>query len=99
MPQAVVHGPVVADRDPERQAPKEANMSYYCSECVVNWWPYQTNQGCCPTCGGGTVRKREPASDDADPLYRSARAEVDKRDAYARFELYYAEREQERRAA
>jgi hypothetical protein len=74
-------------------------MSYYCSECVVNWWPYQTDHGHCPTCGGGTVRKHEAASDDADTLFRLARAEQDKRDAYARFERYYAEREQERRAA
>ena len=26
-------------------------MSYYCSECVVSWWPYQTDDGLCPTCG------------------------------------------------
>lgn len=40
-------------------------MSYYCSECVVTWWPDQTDQGQCPTCGGGTVRTQEPAGDDA----------------------------------
>jgi hypothetical protein len=45
------------------------------------------------------VRKQEAASDDANTLFRLARAEQEKRDAYARFELYYAEREQERRAA
>jgi hypothetical protein len=45
------------------------------------------------------VRRQEPASDDADTLYRIARAEAAKRDAYARFELYYADREQERQAA
>jgi hypothetical protein len=44
-------------------------MSYYCSECVVNWWPGQTDGGQCPTCGGGTVRSQEPASDaDVSPL-------------------------------
>jgi len=74
-------------------------MSYYCSECVVNWSPYQCDRGNCPTCGGGTVRRQEPASDDADTLYRIAHAEAAKRDAYARFELYYADREQERQAA
>ncbi len=40
-------------------------MSYYCSECVVNWRPYQTDDGDCPTCGGGTVRRHEPAGDEA----------------------------------
>jgi hypothetical protein len=42
-------------------------MSYYCSECVVNWWPDQTDHGQCPTCGGGTVRRQEPSSEDPGP--------------------------------
>jgi hypothetical protein len=79
--------------------PEEALMSYYCAECIVNWWPSQTDHGCCPRCGGGVVRQQEPASDDAAVLYRLAREEADKRDAYARFELYYAERELGRLAA
>ena len=33
-------------------------MSYYCSECVVDWTPNQTD-GACPTCGGGTLRRQE----------------------------------------
>jgi hypothetical protein len=41
------------------------HMSYYCSECVVNWRPAQTDGGQCPACGGGTVRSQEPAADDA----------------------------------
>ena len=44
---------------------KEAHMSYYCSECVVDWSPYQTENGHCPTCGG-TVRRHEPPHDAAD---------------------------------
>src|SRR5919112_3254126 len=39
-------------------------MSYYCSECVVNWEPDQIDRGHCPTCGAGTVRSREPAGAD-----------------------------------
>ncbi len=74
-------------------------MTYYCSECVVNWWPYQTTNGCCPTCGGGTVRRNEPASDEADQLHRGAKAEAERRDRHARFEAYYAEREQQRDVA
>jgi hypothetical protein len=42
-------------------------MAYYCSECVVDWWPDQTDGEHCPTCGGGTVRRLEPTSDEADP--------------------------------
>ncbi|HEX7259385.1 MAG TPA: hypothetical protein VF272_00445 [Candidatus Saccharimonadia bacterium] len=74
-------------------------MTYYCSECVANWWPYMAKDGCCPQCGGGTSRRQEPASDDVDELYRAASAETAKRDAYARFEAYYAEREREMQAA
>jgi hypothetical protein len=74
-------------------------MTYYCSECVVNWWPYQATDGCCPCCGGGTSRRQEPASDDADDLFSAARAEAERREKHARFEAYYAEREQQRRAA
>jgi len=68
-------------------------MSYHCSECDVDWWSYQTDLGHCPVCGGGTVRRQQPASHDADTLYRIARDEAAKRDAYARFERYYAKRE------
>ncbi|MGH2941340.1 MAG: hypothetical protein ACRDLN_00995 [Solirubrobacteraceae bacterium] len=41
-------------------------MSYYCTECTVNWWAYQTDDGQCPTCGGGTVRAARHAGDSAD---------------------------------
>jgi hypothetical protein len=44
-------------------------MSYYCSDCLVNWWPYQTRHGRCPTCGGATIESQEPPSVDADTLY------------------------------
>lgn len=72
-------------------------MSYYCSECLVNWWPHQTDHGHCPACGWATVRRHEPPSEDADTLYRLACDEATSRDAYAHFERYYAE--PERRAA
>ena len=65
-------------------------MSYHCSACEVNWRPRQADHGRCPMCGRGTVCTEEPASDDADLLYRIARAEADNRDAYAHFERYYA---------
>jgi hypothetical protein len=71
-------------------------MSHYCSECLVNWSPHQTDHAHCPKCGAGTVSRTEPVSDDADILYRIARHEATSRDAYAHFELYYG---QERRAA
>jgi len=73
-------------------------MSLYCSECVVNWWPYQAQGGCCPWCGGGTVRRQERASDDADVLYQLACVEAARRERVAAFEAYYAEREQHRAA-
>jgi hypothetical protein len=69
-------------------------MSYYCSECVVNWWPYQAKDGCCPCCGGGTVRRQERASDDADAMFAFARQEAERRERHAAFEAYYQAREQ-----
>lgn len=78
---------------------KDEAMTYHCSECVVNWWPYQCAEGRCPECGGGTSRSREPISDDADARHRAVLAGAVKRDRYARFEAYYAEREQRRTAA
>jgi len=74
-------------------------MTYYCSECVMNWWPYQCAEGCCPECGGGTSRSREPVSEDADARHRAVLAAKIKRDRYERFEAYYAAREQQHRAA
>jgi uncharacterized Zn finger protein (UPF0148 family) len=72
-------------------------VTYYCPECVVNWWPYQAVDGCCPVCGRGTVRRQEPASDDADERFRAARtasrAALESAERHARFEAYYAERE------
>ncbi len=47
-------------------------MTYYCSSCVVNWYPYQCADGCCPECGGGTVRKQEPADPDTDARFKVA---------------------------
>ena len=74
-------------------------MSYYCPECVMNWHPYQCAQGCCPECGKGTTRSREPASSDADGRHRAALAAAIKRERYERFEAYYFERELQRLAA
>jgi hypothetical protein len=74
-------------------------MTYYCSECVVNWWPYQAKAGCCPTCGGGTVRRNEPASEEAERMHRRARTERERKARYDAFEAYYAAREQFRDAA
>jgi hypothetical protein len=74
-------------------------VSYYCSGCEVNWWSYQADHGRCPMCGAGTACTEEPASDDADLLYRISRAESENRDAYAHFERYYAGGAQGRFAA
>jgi len=69
-------------------------MSYSCSECVVNRWPYQARDGRCPSCGGGTTRRQERASGDADALFSRARAEAERRARHEAFETYYAQREQ-----
>lgn len=73
-------------------------MSYFCSECLVNWWPYQATGGCCPRCGGGTRFRQEPASDAAEPLFVIARIEAARRERCDAFEAYYARRERNRAA-
>jgi len=40
-------------------------------------------------CGADSIATTQPASDDADLLYRIARAEAQKRDIYANFDRYY----------
>ena len=71
-------------------------VTYYCADCVVNWWPYQARRGCCPRCGGGTRLRQEPASPDAEPLFVIARIETAHRERCDAFDAYYAEREQHR---
>jgi hypothetical protein len=74
-------------------------MSFCCSACEVNWWPHQAAHQRCPMCGAGTVGTDDPVSEDADLLYRIARAEADKREAFVHFERHYAWGEENRRAA
>ncbi len=74
-------------------------MSCCCSACEVNWWPHQAAHQRCPMCGAATVDTNDPVSDDADLLYRIARAEADKREAFVHFDRYYAGGEEDRRAA
>jgi hypothetical protein len=49
-------------------------MSHYCSACVVNWSPDQTDRGHCPTCGGDTVHSQAIATDA--PISRLELAET-----------------------
>jgi hypothetical protein len=68
-------------------------VSSCCAACEVNWWPHQADHGRCPMCGGATISTEKPASDDADLLYRIARAEAENRDVYGHFDRYYAGRD------
>jgi hypothetical protein len=43
-------------------------MSYYCSDCLVNWWPYQTVTGAALRVAGRPSKVKNP-SVDADTLY------------------------------
>lgn len=79
-------------------------MTWHCSVCDVNWFPYQTVKdgkgGTCPVCGGGVRRVNEPGSLDADHRYKAAvarKAERERSEKLRReFEEFYAERERER---
>lgn len=68
-------------------------VSNYCSECVMHWAPYMTNRGCCPACGGGTVRRHEAVSEDAGRMFRDLSAARKRREAAERFEEFYFARE------
>jgi len=77
----------------------EANVSYCCAACEVSWRPHQADHGRCPMCGADSVCTQAPASDDADLLYRIARADAEQRVLYATFDRYYAGLEQPDRNA
>lgn len=69
-------------------------VTYYCGECVVNWWPYQAVEGCCPMCGGGTQRRlHEAVSPEADGLMRKRAAREKSEFTHRQFEDFYAARE------
>jgi hypothetical protein len=73
-------------------------MSHHCSGCDVNWSSHQTDDRRCPMCGGGTVERHEPVSDDADLLYRIVSDEAARRHTYAHFQVDFAEGERDRAA-
>ncbi len=68
-------------------------MTYYCSECVVNWHPFQCDAGACPKCGGGTVRRQQHPSAEANDLFASIKARRDSELKHDLFEKFYQERE------
>lgn len=68
-------------------------MTYRCDSCGINWLPYMTQAGACPSCGGGTRRLNEPSSDNAMALHRALRAKGRSADMHERFEQFYADRE------
>lgn len=74
-------------------------MSHHCTECDVNWWPYQTRAGRCPQCGGGTRRSHESPSEAATLRHQASIAESKRTVSQRRFEAYYAERAQGKDAA
>ena len=74
-------------------------MTYFCPDCCIAWFPYMTNGGACPECGGGTRRTNEPVSPDADARWQTIKAKRASADRHERFERYNAEREAKRAGA
>jgi hypothetical protein len=68
-------------------------MTYHCTQCVVNWWPFQTHRGTCLRCGGGTKRTQDPPSPNVTDLYREVMSDRYRVERNERFETYYFERE------
>jgi hypothetical protein len=65
----------------------------------VNWSTDQVAHGRCAMCGARALCTEQPVSDDADLLYRIARAESQRRDTYAHFERYLSAGSPSRSAA
>lgn len=40
-------------------------MTFYCPECLENWYASQAHLGVCPDCGTGTRMVQEPAGREA----------------------------------
>jgi hypothetical protein len=70
-----------------------AGVSNYCSQCIVQWSPYMCDKGCCPGCGGGTVRKQEPADPDIAARWEFVLEGRKRRAAHEAFDEFYIERE------
>lgn len=77
-------------------------MTWQCTRCDVNWWPYQCKEGknyACPECGGGLRPVHVPGSLDADARYKAAQARRLDRErsenVHAEFERFYARRERQ----
>lgn len=71
-------------------------MTYRCTRCNVNWWPYMTNAGACVLCGGGTFRTGASATTGCGEL-RAAKLELQRvqearQKLHEDFERYYADR-------
>lgn len=68
-------------------------MSYWCSECLIAWYPYQATQGLCPICSSGTARRPDPPSSDNYVHFELVKIERARRDRLESFKRYCAERE------
>lgn len=64
-------------------------MSFYCPRCVKNWWPYETSDGACPTCGGGTRRVQEDG-DSGRVRLRDARSNIQQTEVIDTLEVWFA---------
>lgn len=76
-------------------------MSYHCTTCDVRWAPFQAKEGCCPSCGDGTIRRPHMApSPGSVELFRQVRnlqSEQERRATLEEdFERFYAAWECER---
>lgn len=78
---------------PESEGTPMADMSYYCKECVVHWQPFMCDKGCCAQCGGGTIRRQEPADPDIAARWELVLEGRKRQQAHEAFDRYYADRE------
>lgn len=67
-------------------------MTYYCTECAVEWYPYMAKNGVCPSCGSGTRRHNHglPTTGLVE-LYNATSVERARLDNLDNFETYYGD--------
>lgn len=70
-------------------------VTFYCSQCNLHWSPFQTSQGTCQRCGGGTQRRTD-SEPDADVAFEVVKADRQIALLHKKFEDYYQQRERER---
>jgi hypothetical protein len=65
-------------------------VTNYCPKCKLFWSPFQTHQGTCAKCGGGTERHTDHEP-DADVAFEVVKLDRQLALLHEKFEQFYVE--------